>query len=89
MSKSTNKPSSSQFLKNRVGVGVSSAKKNQNKSKDYCLNVESTADKGWQLEPVVKEELALIRDHIIYLPISNDILKMLHTFSITVKGLNP
>ena len=30
-------------------------KKNQNKSKNYCLNVESATDKGWQLEPVFKE----------------------------------
>ena len=30
-------------------------KKNQNKSKNYCSNVESAADKGWQLEPVFKE----------------------------------
>lgn len=30
-------------------------KKKRNKSINYYLNVQSTADKGWQLEPVVKE----------------------------------
>lgn len=30
-------------------------KKNNNKSKNYLLNVESAADKGWKLEPGFEE----------------------------------